>query len=113
MLSKKQRLVRNDFRDVSRSGRPLHTPHLSMRLISASNSETPSRFAFVVSGKVARTAVSRNRLRRRGYAAIESLKVSVHPGHTVVLYYKKGASTLSFAEISKEVRQLLRNGGLM
>ena len=68
---------------------------------------SPSQFSFSVSKKVAKSAVARNRLRRQGYAAIESILSTCKPGFYCMFSYKKGSTALTGIEILKEVQQLV------
>jgi ribonuclease P protein component len=69
---------------------------------------SPSQFSFSVSKKVAKSAVIRNKLRRRGYAAIKGMLAKIKLGYYCMFSFKKGASTLSASDISKEVQDILK-----
>ena len=68
MLSKTRRLTAAEVREVLKKGRAMRVGDISARYIAASK----GRAAMVVSTKVAKRAVDRNRLRRQGYAALPS-----------------------------------------
>lgn len=69
MLSQKYRFhSRGGVRHTYQKGKNVRTPTLS--LIFAPNSRNHRRFAVVVSKKVLKSAVGRNRIRRRVYEAI-------------------------------------------
>lgn len=56
--------------EVMEKSRPLHGECVSIRVFSGDGSSKSAGFAVVASKKVAKTAVDRNRIRRRVYAAI-------------------------------------------
>jgi ribonuclease P protein component len=65
------------------------------------------RFAVVVSKKVAKTAVTRNRLRRRVYEFVRTTSPSL-PAIEAMFIMQKGASALSAAQLREEVLLLLK-----
>ncbi len=74
--------------------------------------EKPSRFSFVVSGKVAKSAVSRNTLRRRGYEAIKEL--GPKPTGAVGMFFAKSkAADLPYKTLKIEIASLLRESRLL
>jgi ribonuclease P protein component len=75
MLPSNTRLPKATFREVFATGRLVHSTFFILRM---KKSQKTSRFAVSVSKKVSKSAVDRNRIRRRSYAAIASLLVK-HP----------------------------------
>ncbi|MSR71611.1 MAG: ribonuclease P protein component [Candidatus Taylorbacteria bacterium] len=61
------------------------------------------KYAVVISKKVAKLAVTRNLLRRRIFSIFRASTPLTTP---VVVIVKKGAETLSFVEIKKELQSL-------
>lgn len=78
---------------------------LTLRFLGPKDGQ--SRFSFVVPKSVAKSAVLRNTLRRRGYSAVNELQRGVNRGFTCVFFFKKGAEGLSFGRIKEEVSGLL------
>jgi|SRR3989344_5031545 len=79
MLSKKQRLSASEVREIIKSGRSARAATLSAKFLPAKEGKA----AVVVSAKVAKTAVLRNRLRR---AAYQTLRTAL-PQHTQVVFF--------------------------
>lgn len=73
MLKKSRRLTASEVRDVIATGAPRRAGHLSMRVVDG---PAPLRAAAVVSKKVAKGAVVRNRLRRALYRALKEVRGS-------------------------------------
>jgi ribonuclease P protein component len=56
---------------------------------------------------VSKTAVGRNTLRRRGYAALGTHFKKLTRPKTLIFFFKKGVPTLPFRELTKEIKNLL------
>jgi len=111
MLPKKQRINRALFQEVLSKGARYHSPHLSLCVLwKATNTR---QFAFVVSKKILRLAVTRNKVRRRGYAIVRGLKEEVSPSIVGAFFFKKGAERLLFVALKQEIRDLLRQARLL
>jgi RNase P protein component len=80
MLPYSRRLRAAEVRTVIATGRPLgRAAHLSGKFLAAPG---PLRSAVVVSKKVAKQAVVRNRLRRAAYRALQGV-----PGHGSAVFF--------------------------
>lgn len=72
------------------------------------NGSTEPRFACVVSKKVAKRAVDRNLIKRRGREAVrDALKKSAAAPASYVFYAKKEALGAPYRDIAAEIRKLL------
>lgn len=74
MLAKKARLTASEVREILKSGRSARAGTLSVKYISSTGSlpAQTGKAAVVVSSKVAKTAVLRNRLRRSAYRTLRT-----------------------------------------
>ena len=81
MLPKKQRLTAAEVRAGLKNGKSIRYGSLSARYARGEGSKA----AIVVSSKIERRAVRRNRLRRMGYGALGTLPRGVH----VVIFINK------------------------
>lgn len=79
MLAKRQRLTAAEVREILKSGRSARSATLSAKFLPGKGAKA----AVVVSGKVAKTAVLRNKLRR---AAYRTLRASA-PKNTHVVFF--------------------------
>lgn len=107
MLSKKYRFhSRGGVRYVYQNGKTVRSQQMS--LVFAPNSKGFTRFAVVVSKKVERSAVKRNRLRRRVY---EALRVNIDAIPDKVDYafviYSKDVGTMSYKELQEKLGKLV------
>jgi ribonuclease P protein component len=91
MLSRSSRLTREAFKAVFERGKRKRLPYGQVLFMPAGD----FRAAIVVSKKVEATAVGRNLLRRRLYAALDALKAEGRTGHIVFIAAAplKGAPT--------------------
>lgn len=71
MLPKKNRLNREEFNNVWKNGKRVHSPVFTF--IFVNNLEKKGNFSCVISKKVQKTAVKRNLLRRSIYGSIDTL----------------------------------------
>jgi ribonuclease P protein component len=101
MLPKKHRFTSGDFKRL-KGAKSVHTPHLLVRYVLGKTAT-----AAVVSSSVAKTAVSRNRLRRRIYSIFARTK-SPPPGVSVVVIAKQGAVGIPFRALKKELVDTLQ-----
>jgi ribonuclease P protein component len=106
MLKKSQRLTRELFTYLQASRRYFHTEHFMLRVADAPNGP---RIGISVSKKVAKKAVLRNKIRRRGYSAIESI-APVLPKKLYLIVAKAGADKLSSTALGLELADLLKKG---
>ena len=107
MLSKKYRFhSRGGVRYVYQNGKTIRTPNLS--LVFAENTKGFTRFAVVVSKKIEKSAVKRNKIRRRFYEAIRLNidKIPKKRDYIFVIYSKKMLEK-TFSEIEQAVGELV------
>jgi len=107
MLSKKYRFhSRGGVKYVYQHGKTIRRPDLS--LIVCENSHGKTRFAVVVSKKVLKTAVGRNRIRRRIYEIIRlNIDKFKKPRDYIFIVYSKDVKDQPFATLQKTIRSLL------
>lgn len=115
MLPKKNRVSKKDFPSSKIKGFRGFSPLFSIVFYSNSSQKgTEARVAIVVSKKTARTAVSRNTLRRRFYEAIGLFLPQLSGKiETIVIYPKKEAEKIDFGEIKKEIEKSLKHTRLI
>ena len=107
MLSKKYRFhSRGGVKYVYRHGKTLRTPKMSLTFTE--NTRGFTRIAVVVSKKVAKSAVKRNRIRRRIYEALR-LNLDLIPKETdyIFIVYSNDVLTMPFKELEKLLGSLV------
>lgn len=83
--------------------------NINIRIVSVNNTTLESRFSFVVSTKVSKLAVVRNKLKRHGYRAIAKHLNVIKPGYCIFFYFKKGSSNVSYLDVEDSIVVLLKN----
>ncbi len=96
MFAQSQRLDRSAFTDTYAHGRKVHMPAFLLVYAPA----PLHKAAVVVGKKVARSAVARNTLKRRLYAAL--YEAQVHEGH-IILITKPVAKAYSYVRLYTEI----------
>lgn len=77
-----------------------------------SDKEDASRFGFIVSKKISKKAVERNRVRRLLSEAVRQLLAKIMSGYEVIFLAKKAMVGRGFEEILEEVKRVFRKVGL-
>jgi ribonuclease P protein component len=107
MLPKTERLKREEFTNILKSGKRLNSKHLLLYVLKNTKEKTKTKFSFSISKKISKNATSRNKLRRRGYSVIAKLKNKLRPGFMCFFSFKKGGELTTFRELEKEIAELL------
>ena len=111
MLPKKNKLTREDFKVLSK-GRSIHSPYLTLLVYTKTQHNNP-KISFVVSKKITKRSVIRNKLKRWGYAIIKDILENIPPNTTSVFFLKKGSEKLSYKEFESFVVALLKKAHLL
>lgn len=100
---------RQDFNAVYQRGRRFATSHLFLRTLAQPSveGESPSRFGFVISQKVDKRAVVRNRLRRQLQAKVRALLPRLSSGWSVIISARPGVAQCDSADFLQELEELL------
>lgn len=112
MLSKKYRFhSRGGVKYTYSHGKTIRSPKLS--LVYNENPRGFQRFAVVVSKKIAKSAVERNRIRRRVYEAIRyELPNFDKKQDNIFVVYSKDVKNISFTELQSLINSLLEQSML-
>jgi len=104
MLPKKHRINRKLFKEVAKKGKSFSYPYFSVKI--APNGENQSRFTFVVSSKVAKRAVDRNKIKRRARNIVAKNLNKIKNPINAIIFFKKGVEKLTFAELQKQINDI-------
>ena len=114
MLPKPGRINKNLFDLVMKEGSSVYSPILSLHSISWPQDEPmKSLFAFVVPVKFIKTAVSRNKLKRRGRQIVSKSLTKIKKSYLGIFFFKPEALTLAFKNLEEEMLKLLNRAGLL
>ena len=111
MLPKEHRLKKKkDFERVLRRGKLLAKNFLTLKTVK--NNLKTIRIGVVVSRKVSKKAVLRNKTKRKLREAARANIKKIKPGYDLIFFTKKGIEKKSFSEIKKEVEKLIAQAKL-
>lgn len=113
MLSKRYRFhSRGGVRHTYQNGKTIRGSRIS--LVFAENSRGKQRYAVVVSKKVMKSAVGRNRIRRRVYEAIRLEQTKIQkPVDCIFIVYNREVMTMEFVELQKLIADLLKEAKIL
>ncbi len=113
MLSKKYKLSdSNDFKKVRDEGKVYQSKNFGIAYLKREDNET-SHFAFIVSTKISKDAVDRNRFKRTLSDAVRLATIDLMPGFDVIFLAKTTIVNTPASELMKEVREGLKASGLV
>ncbi|HEY0907739.1 MAG TPA: ribonuclease P protein component [Candidatus Paceibacterota bacterium] len=108
MLRKAERLTVSDIEGLS-AGKSVFGTLISMRYKPA----LKTKVSVTVSKKVAASAVDRNRIRRRTYAAVEKVLGNMKNPAYAMLMPKKEFLTAPFDTVCAEIESIFKKAGLI
>lgn len=113
MLAKKFKLTGSkDFKRVQEEGIVHQSDTFGIAILDRKD-DLPSRFAFIVSTKIAKEAVDRNRFKRTMSEAVRISSRDIVPGYDCVFLAKTSIVRVPTSSVMKEVREALVKSGLI
>lgn len=114
MLPKQHRLsLRTGLKKVKKQGTLIQGDLFSLLISRQQGIKQPSRFGFIISTKIHKKAVKRNRVKRLLSEAIQGLLLKIEPGFETVFLVRKKVIDASLSEIEKGVKKLFIEAGVM
>lgn len=118
MLPKQHRLpLRKEFNQVKKQGQLFQGNLFSLLIArqygSPPGCKSPSRFAFIVSKKIHKKAVKRNKIRRMLVGSVQAFLSEIKSGVDAVFLTKKVIIDKNFTEIKKEVKRIFKKANLL
>jgi len=110
MLSKERRLSKELIKKTLRGGKNVYGQNMSLKYFAAPSKL--STFAFIISAKKIRSAVFRNKLKRRGRAIVFKILPRLKEGHSILFFFKEKSYKMKFPELETEIKKLLQREGL-
>jgi len=108
MFKRRARLSKEEIALVSKGGTSVHTPLFSIKTLPFSQKTLGNipKFAFVMSKKEEKTAVGRNKAKRRLRAAMRRFTPSLKPLYYMV-FIKKAAISTAFPQLCNTLKEAL------
>ena len=120
MLPRLKRLTTELFKEVVQKGSISHGTFSVIRcqnrpdrLVSSKNSSNFSRFGVSVPKRVAKTAVLRNKIKRRIYSIVRKFENRIITGKNVIIIMKNGAETAKYKELEQDIETIFVKSGLL
>lgn len=82
-------------------------------LVTQQETDAESRFAIIISSKVAKKATQRNKVKRLLNEAVRKLLKDTKKGYDVVFLIKKNAVAANLNELQNSVRKAFKKAGLL
>lgn len=112
MLPLKYRLTKEkDFKKINTSGWSFFSSWLRLRYLA--NNQKLSRFAVVVSTKVSKKAVKRNRIKRQLREIIRLNLTKIKPGYDIAVSVNSKALDKDYKDLEKEALRLFTKARLL
>lgn len=113
MLARKHRLTGSkDYQRVQDEGKVYQSNSFGVAFVKR-NDDLPSKFGFIVSTKIAKDAVDRNRFRRAMTEAVRTSTIDFKNGYDVVFLAKTTIMRTPTSEVMKEVKNALKQIGVI
>jgi ribonuclease P protein component len=109
MLQKKERLSRAEFNRFFSMGKRFHSP--SLMLIYCRDAEFHA--SAVIGKKIAKTAVLRNKFRRRVYDLFGRMRKEQTFTGVFICIAKEHAQTLTYTALKEEITEIIHKTGVL
>ena len=104
MLKKNSRIEKKDVIKVIKEGVAYHSPSFLLKVLK--NPLKTTLFAVIVSKKIAKTAVSRNKNKRRVREIIKKETNKIKKGNFYIIMLKKDLKETAFGDVQNELKVL-------
>jgi len=112
MLPQENRLKKKkEFEAVFKGGRIVRGNNFFLKYLA--NGTDKTKIGFIVSKKISKKAVERNRVKRRLREAFRAKKQDIKLGLSIIIMTAPSIKGITFEEIQKEADVLLEKGGLV
>lgn len=102
----------NSLNFTYKQGKAVRSQAITLRYAKNTRRDT-YRVAVVVSKKVSKSAVTRNRIRRRVYEAVRAYAPAIHePYDLIYMVYSEDVATIPAAQLQSTVAGLLNKAGI-
>ncbi|OGM24642.1 ribonuclease P protein component [Candidatus Woesebacteria bacterium RIFCSPLOWO2_01_FULL_39_61] len=108
MLTREYKLHRKDeFERVKQKGKVFQSENFGARVLKRSDKGKP-RFGFIISTKISKMAVHRNRVMRAFNEAMRQNLIMIPKGYDFVFLVKRGIMKKTVEEIMTEIKSFLQ-----
>ncbi len=106
MLKKSQRITRNEYKKALDNTKAFYTSFFTLSHKKAL--ENNDKISIVVSKSVAKSAVQRNKLRRKMATLIQKKIKNIENKGVFIFFMKKGSNTASINELENSINEVMK-----
>lgn len=114
MLPKSNRLTsKHDFEHLLNEGDIIQLAHFGLVYKQVEDTSVQPRFGFIISNKISKKAVERNRIRRILRSVVRSLINNIQPGYMFVVLARKNILMQNHLDLEKELTVAFKHSGAL
>lgn len=113
MLPKARRISKSDFPNLMKTGWGLSSANFNLKYSALASGSQGSRWSVVVSKKIAKTALDRNKLKRRARYVLTKNLAKMKPGYQVAIFFRANLLKAPFSALEAELINLLNRAKLL
>jgi len=107
MLSKANRIKKSDFPVLIKIGQNFSSENFSLKFSPQANPNQVSLFSVVIAKKIVKTAVGRNKLKRRVHYALSKKLAKIKTGYQVIIFIRANLLKTPYSTLEQELLTLL------
>ena len=107
MLPKNKRIQKSTLRSFQGKGRSFFVETLTLWAVLTTE-DIPAKASVVVSKKIAKGAVERNKIKRRIYSALQKELKTIKNGFLLSFYPKKEIQKTTHTQLTKQIFEVLK-----
>lgn len=112
MLKKTYRISKaKDFQRIKASGKSFFSGHIGLRCARVNSN--CARFGFIVSTKVSKKAIVRNRIRRQLSEIVRENIDQIKPGTDCIIMVRSGIKDYDFVEIKRRMEDIFNKANIL
>lgn len=111
MLPRKHRITKKLFEDVLIRGKTWNSDYVYVKIAPVFTNH--SIFTCVVSSKVSKKAVERNKLKRRARYIIRKVMAEIKKSQGIIVFFRKGSEKLNFQELEREIIGIFKKAKIL
>ena len=104
-------LLRRDFELIKKRGKKIQGELFGLLVLKTQNDY--SRLGFILSTKLSKKAVKRNRAKRQLREAVREFLPKAKPGFDIIFLGKKGVLEADFKQIKRGVKEVFQQASLL
>ncbi|KKT45125.1 MAG: hypothetical protein UW34_C0005G0011 [Parcubacteria group bacterium GW2011_GWA2_44_15] len=112
MIPSSRKVGKDLFETLMKKGRSFTSESLNVRILAVTGGQ-PARFSVVVAKKMEKSAVQRNKYKRRVYSLLRPFLDKVQPGSVCALFLKKKVGKGDLSLLNTEIKTFFKKFALL